>query len=251
MITLKENQSYAITMRFIRNKLQYYLNAVEQEIDELDLKYPRQWGEAAIATSKQHLDDLMSCNEALQAGMITVKYATDYCATMKDDMNTILTKYARRLLAKQESLKQNPEKLEPLVLAVVEFKRFDPVVLMKENLSGREAKLEQLSSGVPSYSAISTVLRVEEVAPKNLLAMIQKNIAKKADVAKDEQREFQFERCYENEGQNTLEFSQTHIRVRLDLNNPDNHSFLKSTLPRTNQKFMDKNHNKVQEQVKV
>lgn len=251
MITLKENQSYAITMRFIRNKLQYYLNAVEQEIDELDLKYPRQWGENAIATSKQHLDDLMSCNEALQAGMITVKYATNYCSTMKDDINTILTKYARRLLARQRELKQNPEKLEPLVLAVLEFTRFNPLVLMKENLSGREAKLEQLSSGVPSYSVISTVLRIEEVAPKNLLAMIKKSLVKKAEIAKDEQRDFQFDRCYEKEGENTLEFSQSLIRVRLDLNNPDNHSFLKSTLPRTNQKFMDRNHNKVQEEVKV
>lgn len=74
---------------------------------------------------------------------------------------------------------------------------------------------------------------------------------KKAEIAKDEQRDFQFDRCYEKEGENTLEFSQSLIRVRLDLNNPDNHSFLKSTLPRTNQKFMDRNHNKVQEEVKV
>ena len=64
-------------------------------------------------------------------------------------------------------------------------------------------------------------------------------------------RYFDFEKNYDLEGNKILEFSQNHIQTRLDLNNPDNHSFLKATLPRTNQKFMDRNHNKVEEQVKV
>lgn len=251
MITLKENQSYAITLRFINNKLQHYLNAVEQEIENLDMDYPQQWGEARVAEIKLHMEDLVGCTEALQAGMISVKNAVNYCIECKSKMDQTLTRYARNVLNREGKDKKSLEKLEPLVLAVVEFKRFAPETIIRENLSGREAKLEKLSYGIPSYSDIATILRVEDVAPKNLLVMVQRSLRKKAEIAKDEQRDFDFEKNYDLEGNKILEFSQNHIQTRLDLNNPDNHSFLKATLPRTNQKFMDRNHNKVEEQVKV
>lgn len=251
MITLKENQSYAITLRFIKNKLQHYLNAVEKEIENLDMDYPRQWGEARVAEIKLHMEDLVGCTEALQAGMISVKNAVNYCIECKSKMDQTLTRYARNVLNREGKDKKSLEKLEPLVLAVVEFKRFAPETIIRENLSGREAKLEKLSYGIPSYSDIATILRVEDVAPKNLLVMVQRSLRKKAEIAKDEQRDFDFEKNYDLEGNKILEFSQNHIQTRLDLNNPDNHSFLKATLPRTNQKFMDRNHNKVEEQVKV
>ncbi|MFR2862524.1 MAG: hypothetical protein ACLTCN_07155 [Streptococcus salivarius] len=251
MITLKENQSYAITLRFIKNKLQHYLNAVEQEIENLDMDYPQQWGEARVAEIKLHMEDLVGCTEALQAGMISVKNAVKYCIECKSKMDQTLTRYARNVLNREGKDKKSLEKLEPLVLAVVEFKRFAPETIIRENLSGREAKLEKLSYGIPSYSDIATILRVEDVAPKNLLVMVQRSLRKKAEIAKDEQRDFDFEKNYDLEGNKILEFSQNHIQTRLDLNNPDNHSFLKATLPRTNQKFMDRNHNKVEEQVKV
>lgn len=251
MITLKENQSYAITLRFIKNKLQHYLNAVEQEIENLDMDYPQQWGEARVAEIKLHMEDLVGCTEALQAGMISVKNAVTYCIECKSKMDQTLTRYARNVLNREGKDKKSLEKLEPLVLAVVEFKRFAPETIIRENLSGREAKLEKLSYGIPSYSDIATILRVEDVAPKNLLVMVQRSLRKKAEIAKDEQRDFDFEKNYDLEGNKILEFSQNHIQTRLDLNNPDNHSFLKATLPRTNQKFMDRNHNKVEEQVKV
>ena len=251
MITLKENQSYAITLRFIKNKLQHYLNAVEKEIENLDMDYPQQWGEARVAEIKLHMEDLVGCTEALQAGMISVKNAVNYCIECKSKMDQTLTRYARNVLNREGKDKKSLEKLEPLVLAVVEFKRFAPETIIRENLSGREAKLEKLSYGIPSYSDIATILRVEDVAPKNLLVMVQRSLRKKAEIAKDEQRDFDFEKNYDLEGNNILEFSQNHIQTRLDLNNPDNHSFLKATLPRTNQKFMDRNHNKVEEQVKV
>lgn len=251
MITLKENQSYAITLRFIKNKLQHYLNAVEQEIENLDMDYPQQWGEARVAEIKLHMEDLVGCTEALQAGMISVKNAVNYCIECKSKMDQTLTRYARNVLNREGKDKKSLEKLEPLVLAVVEFKRFAPETIIRENLSGREAKLEKLSYGIPSYSDIATILRVEDVAPKNLLVMVQRSLRKKAEIAKDEQRDFDFEKNYDLEGNKILEFSQNHIQTRLDLNNPDNHSFLKATLPRTNQKFMDRNHNKVEEQVKV
>lgn len=251
MITLKENQSYAITLRFIKNKLQHYLNAVEKEIENLDMDYPQQWGEARVAEIKLHMEDLVGCTEALQAGMISVKNAVNYCIECKSKMDQTLTRYARNVLNREGKDKKSLEKLEPLVLAVVEFKRFAPETIIRENLSGREAKLEKLSYGIPSYSDIATILRVEDVAPKNLLVMVQRNLRKKAEIAKDEQRDFDFEKNYDLEGNKILEFSQNHIQTRLDLNNPDNHSFLKATLPRTNQKFMDRNHNKVEEQVKV
>lgn len=251
MITLKENQSYAITLRFIKNKLQHYLNAVEQEIENLDMDYPQQWGEARVAEIKLHMEDLVGCTEALQAGMISVKNAVNYCIECKSKMDQTLTRYARNVLNREGKDKKSLEKLEPLVLAVVEFKRFAPETIIRENLSGREAKLEKLSYGIPSYSDIATILRVEDVAPKNLLVMVQRSLRKKAEIAKDEQRDFDFEKNYNLEGNKILEFSQNHIQTRLDLNNPDNHSFLKATLPRTNQKFMDRNHNKVEEQVKV
>ncbi len=251
MITLKENQSYAITLRFIKNKLQHYLNAVEKEIENLDMDYPQQWGEARVAEIKLYMEDLVGCTEALQAGMISVKNAVNYCIECKSKMDQTLTRYARNVLNREGKDKKSLEKLEPLVLAVVEFKRFAPETIIRENLSGREAKLEKLSYGIPSYSDIATILRVEDVAPKNLLAMVQRSLRKKAEIAKDEQRDFDFEKNYDLEGNKILEFSQNHIQTRLDLNNPDNHSFLKATLPRTNQKFMDRNHNKVEEQVKV
>lgn len=251
MITLKENQSYAITLRFIKNKLQHYLNAVEQEIENLDMDYPQQWGEARVAEIKLYMEDLVGCTEALQAGMISVKNAVNYCIECKSKMDQTLTRYARNVLNREGKDKKSLEKLEPLVLAVVEFKRFAPETIIRENLSGREAKLEKLSYGIPSYSDIATILRVEDVAPKNLLVMVQRSLRKKAEIAKDEQRDFDFEKNYDLEGNKILEFSQNHIQTRLDLNNPDNHSFLKATLPRTNQKFMDRNHNKVEEQVKV
>lgn len=251
MITLKENQSYAITLRFIKNKLQHYLNAVEKEIENLDMDYPQQWGEARVAEIKLYMEDLVGCTEALQAGMISVKNAVNYCIECKSKMDQTLTRYARNVLNREGKDKKSLEKLEPLVLAVVEFKRFAPETIIRENLSGREAKLEKLSYGIPSYSDIATILRVEDVAPKNLLVMVQRNLRKKAEIAKDEQRDFDFEKNYDLEGNKILEFSQNHIQTRLDLNNPDNHSFLKATLPRTNQKFMDRNHNKVEEQVKV
>lgn len=251
MITLKENQSYAITLRFIKNKLQHYLNAVEQEIENLDMDYPQQWGEARVAEIKLHMEDLVGCTEALQAGMISVKNAVNYCIECKSKMDQTLTRYARNVLNREGKDKKSLEKLEPLVLAVVEFKRFAPETIIRENLSGREAKLEKLSYGIPSYSDIATILRVEDVAPKNLLVMVQRSLRKKAEIAKDEQRDFDFEKNYDLEGNKILEFSQNHIQTRLDLSNPDNHSFLKATLPRTNQKFMDRNHNKVEEQVKV
>lgn len=251
MITLKENQSYAITLRFIKNKLQHYLNAVEKEIENLDMDYPQQWGEARVAEIKLHMEDLVGCTEALQAGMISVKNAVNYCIECKSKMDQTLTRYARNVLNREGKDKKSLEKLEPLVLAVVEFKRFAPEIIIRENLSGREAKLEKLSYGIPSYSDIATILRVEDVAPKNLLVMVQRSLRKKAEIAKDEQRDFDFEKNYDLEGNKILEFSQNHIQTRLDLNNPDNHSFLKATLPRTNQKFMDRNHNKVEEQVKV
>ena len=251
MITLKENQSYAITLRFIKNKLQHYLNAVEKEIENLDMDYPQQWGEARVAEIKLHMEDLVGCTEALQAGMISVKNAVNYCIECKSKMDQTLTRYARNVLNREGKDKKSLEKLEPLVLAVVEFKRFAPETIIRENLSGREAKLETLSYGIPSYSDIATILRVEDVAPKNLLVMVQRSLRKKAEIAKDEQRDFDFEKNYDLEGNKILEFSQNHIQTRLDLNNPDNHSFLKATLPRTNQKFMDRNHNKVEEQVKV
>mgnify|MGYP004508371393 FL=1 len=251
MITLKENQSYAITLRFIKNKLQHYLNAVEQEIENLDMDYPQQWGEARVAEIKLHMEDLVGCTEALQAGMISVKNAVKYCIECKSKMDQTLTRYARNVLNREGKDKKSLEKLEPLVLAVVEFKRFAPETIIRENLSGREAKLEKLSYGIPSYSDIATILRVEDVAPKNLLVMVQRSLRKKAEIAKDEQRDFDFEKNYDLEGNKILEFSQNHIQTRLDLSNPDNHSFLKATLPRTNQKFMDRNHNKVEEQVKV
>lgn len=251
MITLKENQSYAITLRFIKNKLQHYLNAVEQEIENLDMDYPQQWGEARVAEIKLYMEDLVGCTEALQAGMISVKNAVNYCIECKSKMDQTLTRYARNVLNREGKDKKSLEKLEPLVLAVVEFKRFAPETIIRENLSGREAKLEKLSYGIPSYSDIATILRVEDVAPKNLLVMVQRSLRKKAEIAKDEQRDFDFEKNYNLEGNKILEFSQNHIQTRLDLNNPDNHSFLKATLPRTNQKFMDRNHNKVEEQVKV
>lgn len=251
MITLKENQSYAITLRFIKNKLQHYLNAVEQEIENLDMDYPQQWGEARVAEIKLHMEDLVGCTEALQAGMISVKNAVKYCIECKSKMDQTLTRYARNVLNREGKDKKSLEKLEPLVLAVVEFKQFAPETIIRENLSGREAKLEKLSYGIPSYSDIATILRVEDVAPKNLLVMVQRSLRKKAEIAKDEQRDFDFEKNYDLEGNKILEFSQNHIQTRLDLNNPDNHSFLKATLPRTNQKFMDRNHNKVEEQVKV
>lgn len=251
MITLKENQSYAITLRFIKNKLQHYLNAVEQEIENLDMDYPQQWGEARVAEIKLHMEDLVGCTEALQAGMISVKNAVKYCIECKSKMDQTLTRYARNVLNREGKDKKSLEKLEPLVLAVVEFKRFAPETIIRENLSGREAKLEKLSYGIPSYSDIATILRVEDVAPKKLLVMVQRSLRKKAEIAKDEQRDFDFEKNYDLEGNKILEFSQNHIQTRLDLNNPDNHSFLKATLPRTNQKFMDRNHNKVEEQVKV
>ena len=251
MITLKENQSYAITLRFIKNKLQHYLNSVEKEIENLDMDYPQQWGEARVAEIKLHMEDLVGCTEALQAGMISVKNAVNYCIECKSKMDQTLTRYARNVLNREGKDKKSLEKLEPLVLAVVEFKRFAPETIIRENLSGREAKLEKLSYGIPSYSDIATILRVEDVAPKNLLVMVQRSLRKKAEIAKDEQRDFDFEKNYDLEGNKILEFSQNHIQTRLDLNNPDNHSFLKATLPRTNQKFMDRNHNKVEEQVKV
>lgn len=251
MITLKENQSYAITLRFIKNKLQHYLNAVEKEIENLDMDYPQQWGEARVVEIKLHMEDLVGCTEALQAGMISVKNAVNYCIECKSKMDQTLTRYARNVLNREGKDKKSLEKLEPLVLAVVEFKRFAPETIIRENLSGREAKLEKLSYGIPSYSDIATILRVEDVAPKNLLVMVQRSLRKKAEIAKDEQRDFDFEKNYDLEGNKILEFSQNHIQTRLDLNNPDNHSFLKATLPRTNQKFMDRNHNKVEEQVKV
>jgi len=251
MITLKENQSYAITLRFIKNKLQHYLNAVEKEIENLDMDYPQQWGEARVAEIKLYMEDLVGCTEALQAGMISVKNAVNYCIECKSKMDQTLTRYARNVLNREGKDKKSLEKLEPLVLAVVEFKRFAPETIIRENLSGREAKLEKLSYGIPSYSDIATILRVEDVAPKNLLVMVQRSLRKKAEIAKDEQRDFDFEKKYDLEGNKILEFSQNHIQTRLDLNNPDNHSFLKATLPRTNQKFMDRNHNKVEEQVKV
>lgn len=251
MITLKENQSYAITLRFIKNKLQHYLNAVEKEIENLNMDYPQQWGEARVAEIKLHMEDLVGCTEALQAGMISVKNAVNYCIECKSKMDQTLTRYARNVLNREGKDKKSLEKLEPLVLAVVEFKRFAPETIIRENLSGREAKLEKLSYGIPSYSDIATILRVEDVAPKNLLVMVQRSLRKKAEIAKDEQRDFDFEKNYDLEGNKILEFSQNHIQTRLDLNNPDNHSFLKATLPRTNQKFMDRNHNKVEEQVKV
>lgn len=251
MITLKENQSYAITLRFIKNKLQHYLNAVEKEIENLDMDYPQQWGEARVAEIKLHMEDLVGCTEALQAGMISVKNAVNYCIECKSKMDQTLTRYARNVLNREGKDKKSLEKLEPLVLAVVEFKRFAPETIIRENLSGREAKLEKLSYGIPSYSDIATILRVEDVAPKNLLVMVQRSLRKKAEIAKDEQRDFDFEKNYDLEGNKILEFSQNHIQTRLDLNNPDNYSFLKATLPRTNQKFMDRNHNKVEEQVKV
>lgn len=251
MITLKENQSYAITLRFIKNKLQHYLNAVEKEIENLDMDYPQQWGEARVAEIKLHMEDLVGCTEALQAGMISVKNAVNYCIECKSKMDQTLTRYARNVLNREGKDKKSLEKLEPLVLAVVEFKRFAPETIIRENLSGREAKLEKLSYGIPSYSDIATILRVEDVAPKKLLVMVQRSLRKKAEIAKDEQRDFDFEKNYDLEGNKILEFSQNHIQTRLDLNNPDNHSFLKATLPRTNQKFMDRNHNKVEEQVKV
>lgn len=251
MITLKENQSYAITLRFIKNKLQHYLNAVEKEIENLDMDYPQQWGEARVAEIKLHMEDLVGCTEALQAGMISVKNAVNYCIECKSKMDQTLTRYARNVLNREGKDKKSLEKLEPLVLAVVEFKRFAPETIIRENLSGREAKLEKLSYGIPSYSDIATILRVEDVAPKNLLVMVQRSLRKKAEIAKDEQRDFDFEKNYDLEGNKILEFSQNHIQTRLDLSNPDNHSFLKATLPRTNQKFMDRNHNKVEEQVKV
>ena len=78
MITLKENQSYAITLRFIKNKLQHYLNAVEKEIENLNMDYPQQWGEARVAEIKLYMEDLVGCTEALQAGMISVKNAVNY-----------------------------------------------------------------------------------------------------------------------------------------------------------------------------
>lgn len=251
MITLKENQSYAITLRFIKNKLQHYLNTVEKEIENLDMDYPQQWGEARVAEIKLYMEDLVGCTEALQAGMISVKNAVNYCIECKSKMDQTLTRYARNVLNREGKDKKSLEKLEPLVLAVVEFKRFAPETIIRENLSGREAKLEKLSYGIPSYSDIATILRVEDVAPKNLLVMVQRSLRKKAEIAKDEQRDFDFEKNYDLEGNKILEFSQNHIQTRLDLNNPDNHSFLKATLPRTNQKFMDRNHNKVEEQVKV
>lgn len=251
MITLKENQSYAITLRFIKNKLQHYLNAVEKEIENLDMDYPQQWGEARVAEIKLHMEDLVGCTEALQAGMISVKNAVNYCIECKSKMDQTLTRYARNVLNREGKDKKSLEKLEPLVLAVVEFKRFAPETIIRENLSGREAKLEKLSYGIPSYSDIATILRVEDVAPKNLLVMVQRSLRKKAEIAKDEQRDFDFEKNYDLEGNKILEFSQNHIQTRLDISNPDNHSFLKATLPRTNQKFMDRNHNKVEEQVKV
>ena len=189
MITLKENQSYAITLRFIKNKLQHYLNAVEKEIENLDMDYPQQWGEARVAEIKLYMEDLVGCTEALQAGMISVKNAVNYCIECKSKMDQTLTRYARNVLNREGKDKKSLEKLEPLVLAVVEFKRFAPETIIRENLSGREAKLEKLSYGIPSYSDIATILRVEDVAPKNLLVMVQRSLRKKAEIAKDEQRD--------------------------------------------------------------
>ena len=91
MITLKENQSYAITLRFIKNKLQHYLNAVEKEIENLDMDYPQQWGEARVAEIKLHMEDLVGCTEALQAGMISVKKAVTYCIECKSKMDQTLS----------------------------------------------------------------------------------------------------------------------------------------------------------------
>lgn len=184
MITLKENQSYAITLRFIKNKLQHYLNAVEKEIENLDMDYPQQWGEARVAEIKLHMEDLVGCTEALQAGMISVKNAVNYCIECKSKMDQTLTRYARNVLNREGKDKKSLEKLEPLVLAVVEFKRFAPETIIRENLSGREAKLEKLSYGIPSYSDIATILRVEDVAPKNLLVMVQRSLRKKLRLLK-------------------------------------------------------------------
>lgn len=245
MLTLKENQSYAITMRYLKNRMEYMGLQIRQEIHELGLVYALTWYDPAHQLIKETLADLNACAEGLRAGNIPVSYVVNFVDNSKVMIDNALTKYAKRLLKKQENLSQNAKKFEPLVLSIVEFQKFNPKAIIESNLKGRQEKLEQLSEGIPTYPQIANVLRIEELQQHNLVGRIVKAMTKQAEVANETEEAFDFEKNYGIQGNQNLEFAHGHVFVRLDIYNPHNKHFLDSVLPKTNAKFMDRNHDKI------
>lgn len=249
-LMLKTEVALSIAIRHYSNSIYSNIQRVDEESGKLNYKYLNEMIAPFNTEMTSIQNGLVALNNTtLEKGAVyTEKKLIEYDAMIK----TACLELMRKIEIKKDSLKLFASKFDDLLMAILTLAKRDVSTFVKQSMTKKSEKLANLLEGTPTYSVVSSALRLPELQSGSILESAKEKVV------------YNGRRNYEryNKDSGAEAFLEAYIRPivspqlldeavaqvkKVIVYNEDGKTFCEAILPKTNEQWWDKNHKKLEQ----
>lgn len=248
-LMLKTDIALSIAIRHYSNSIFSNIQRVDEESSKLNYKYLNEMIAPFNTEMIAIQNGLVKLNDTVNAKGIsyTEQRLIEYDARIK----TACLELMRKIQTKQDALKLFASKFDDLLMAILQLAKRDVSTFINQSMSKKNEKLNELMEGQPTYSVISSTMRLPDLQNGSVLESAKekiKFIAPKESLNYEEcSGAEQFLEMYVRPyvTSKLLDEALAQVKKVIILNESGN-AFIGTILPKTNENWWTKNHKKLE-----